>query len=131
MTDQPALQSLAHAAERYFDLMYDCDVARFDAVFAPSAQLHGFRDGQMSLLTAHDYKAVLAARPSPKSKGAPREQEILLIDVASPTQAVVKVRVRIDAIVYVDYLNYHRIDGHWLITAKSFHVERRHEAAAG
>jgi hypothetical protein len=55
----------------------------------------------------------------------------LLVDFASPAQAVVKVRVRIDAILYLDYLSYHRIDGAWLITAKSFHVEHRYEAAAG
>jgi hypothetical protein len=45
MTD---IQDLGAALERYFDLMYDCDVANFDRVFAPSAQLHGFREGAMS-----------------------------------------------------------------------------------
>jgi hypothetical protein len=44
---------------------------------------------------------------------------------------VVKVRVRIDAILYLDYLSYHCIDGAWLITAKSFHVERRYDAPMG
>ena len=42
---------------------------------------------------------------------------------------MVKVRVRIDAVQYLDYLSLHRIKGSWLITAKSFHVERRFEAA--
>ena len=45
------------------------------------------------------------------------------MDVASRDQALVKVRVRINAILYVDYLSYHRIDGDWLITSKAFHVE--------
>jgi hypothetical protein len=39
------------------------------------------------------------------------------------------VRVRIDTIQYLDYLSYHFIDGAWLITAKSFHIEKRYEAA--
>jgi hypothetical protein len=43
---------------------------------------------------------------------------------------MVKVRVRIDAVQYLDYLSYHCIDGAWLITAKSFHIERRYEAAS-
>ena len=64
---------------------------------------------------------------TPKSKGAPRQQEILLVDFASPTQALVKVRVRMDTTLYVDYLSFHLIGGNWLVTAKSFHIERRFE----
>ena len=128
MPDRAACDSLLHAVERYFDLMFDSDLSRFDHVFASSAQLHGLRDGNLRLLPAQDYKNALASGPSPKSKGAPRQQEILLMDLASPTQGVVKVRVRVDAILYLDYLSYHCINGAWLITAKSFHVEHRYEA---
>jgi hypothetical protein len=41
---------------------------------------------------------------------------------------MVKVRVRIDTVQYIDYLSFHCIKGNWLITAKSYHVERRFEA---
>jgi hypothetical protein len=131
MPDRATFDSVLNAVDRYFDLMFDSDVSRFDEVFASSAQLHGLRDGNLRLLPAQDYKNVLASGPSPKSKGAPRQQEILLIDFASPAQAMVKVRVRIDAILYLDYLSYHCIDGAWLITAKSFHVEHRNDARTG
>jgi hypothetical protein len=126
MTESPVVVHLLEAVERYFALMYDSDVSHFDRVFAPSAQLHGFRDAELRILPAPDYRKMLASTPSPKAKNAPRFQEVLLVDVASSTQAVVKVRVRIDALQYVDYLAYHRIDDSWLITAKSFHVERRY-----
>jgi putative lumazine-binding protein len=129
MPDQPA-QSLLDAVERYLDLMFDGDVSRFGDVFAPSAQLHGLRDGNLRRLTAQEFKNALATGPSPKSKNAPRQQEVLLVDFASSTQALVKVRVRIDALLYLDYLAWHRIDGAWLVTAKSFHIERRFEANA-
>jgi Putative lumazine-binding len=127
MSDRSAFQSLLDAVERYFDLMFDFDVSRFDDVFASSAQLHGWRDGNLRLLSAQEYKKVLIAGPSPKSGNAPRQQEILLVDLASPTQALAKVRVRIGPILYLDYLAYHRIGGAWFITAKSFHVEHRYE----
>ena len=81
-------------------------------------------------MSAQDYKAILASTASPKYRNAPRLEKILLIDFASTTQALVKVRVRIDAIQYLDYLSYHLLDDEWLITAKSFHVERRYDAAA-
>lgn len=127
MPDCPTVQSLLAAVEGYFDLMYDNDVSRFDQVFTPSAQLHGLRDGQLRLLPAQDYRNALASGPSPKAKSAPRHQEILLVDFASAAQAVVKVRVRIDTLQYLDYLSYHCIEGLWLITAKSFHIERRYD----
>jgi hypothetical protein len=129
MNENPEIEPLLAAVERYFALMYDNDVSRFGEVFAPTAQLHGFHDGTLRIIPAADYRDNLASRPSPQSKHAPRLQEVLLVDFASPTQALVKVRVRIDTRQYLDYLSWHCIDGAWRITAKSFHVERKYEAA--
>ena len=117
------VDALRQAVRRYFNLMYDSDVSCFDRVFWSTAQLYGVRQGEMRLLTAQAYRDALSHTPSPRSQNAPRHEEILLIDVASRSQALVKVRVRINAILYVDYLSYHRIDGDWLITSKSSHVE--------
>jgi Putative lumazine-binding len=130
MTDTAMHQALLSAVERYFETMFDGDVARFDRVFAPTAQLHGLRDGRLRVLPAAEYRKLLETTASPKSNGAPRHQEILLVDFTSPTQALVKVRVRIDSILYVDYLSFHLVGGEWLVTAKSFHIERRFEAVA-
>lgn len=124
MSDHPVIEGLNQAVNRYFDLMYESDVSRFDRVFRSSAQLHGFREGQMTMWPAQRFKESLAGRPSPQSLNAPREEEILLMDFASADQALVKVRVRINTVVFVDYLIYHRIDGDWLITSKAYHVER-------
>lgn len=128
-SDPESIRSLTEAVQRYFDLMYDGDTAGFDRVFRSTAQLHGFREGAMTVWPAETYKGVLAGRASPKSLNAPREEEILLMDFAAATQALVKVRVRIHATVFVDYLTYHRIDGVWLITAKAYHAERTVAAA--
>ena len=40
MPDHTICHSLLDAVERYFDLMFDSEVSRFDEVFASSAQLH-------------------------------------------------------------------------------------------
>ena len=130
MIDVATHKSLIAAVEQYFDTMFDSDVGRFDQVFAPSAQLHGLRDGNLRILPAAEYRTLLASSSSQKSKNAPRHQEILLVDFASPCQALVKVRVRVDAILYLDYLSFHLIDGAWRITAKSFHIERRFDQQA-
>jgi len=124
MSDRSTILALLEAIERYFDLMFDNDVSRFERVFAPTAQLHGLRDDALRLLPSAEYRSALASRQSPQSKGAPRVQEILSLDFASPSQAMAKVRVRIDQLQYLDYLAFHLVEGRWLITAKSFHVER-------
>lgn len=118
-----ATQELTEAVQLYLDLMYDCDVAKFDRVFAPTSQLHGFREGKMTCWPAAQYKEILAGRKSPKALGAPREEQILLLDLASPTQALAKVRVRINDMRFVDYLSYHKIGASWVITAKAYHLE--------
>lgn len=123
MAENAATRGLTDAVRRYFDLMYDCDVTNFAQVFRSTAQLHGFREGEMTVWDAASYKDILSKRQSPKSQGAPREEEVLLIDFASATQALVKVRVRIGAPRFVDYLTFHRFGEDWLITSKAYHVE--------
>jgi hypothetical protein len=123
MTAQSNVQSLLAVIQSYFDLMYDCDVSRFEQVFAPTAQLHGFREGKMTRWTAKEYREILSDRQSPKSIDAPREEQVLLLDFASFTQALAKVRVRLATAVFQDYLTYHLIDGRWLITSKGYHLE--------
>jgi hypothetical protein len=120
--DRDCFAALNGALQKYFDLMYDCDTSRFGEVFAPSVQLHGFRDGKMMVWPAPIYRDILDQRQPPKSLNAARTDEILLIDFASATQALTKVRLKIHAMVFVDYLTWHRIDGKWLITSKGFHL---------
>jgi hypothetical protein len=119
-----AVNELVEALQKYFALMYDCNVAHFDEVFAATAQLHGYRDGKMLCWTASEYKEVLKGRQSPLSLGSPRQDRILLIDIASESQAFAKVEVRIHAAIYHDYLTYHKIDGRWIITSKGYHLMR-------
>ncbi len=102
--DRSRLESLLAAVQKYFDLMYDCDTSRFGEVFRPTAHLHGFRDGEMAAWSADVYKDILNKRQSPKAQHAPREDEILCVDFASPLMALVKVRVRIATSVFIDYL---------------------------
>ena len=43
-----------------------------------------------------------------------------MIDFASAEQDLVKVRVRIDQIHYLDYLCFHYVESTWRVTAKCF-----------
>ena len=114
---------LMSSIQDYFDLMYDCDTSHFDRVFQSTVQLHGYRDGQMVSWSAPVYRDILDKRVSPRSIGAARMDKILMIDLVSDAMAFVKVRVRIAAMTFVDYLTWHRITDRWLITSKGFHLE--------
>ena len=124
MIDHSGIKELTAAVQRYFDLCYDSDTSRFDQIFRPTAQLHGIRNGELQMLSAQAFKDAVANQPSLKSRNLPRLEEVLLMDVTSPTQAFVKVRVKWNATIYIDCLTYHRGDGDWLITSKGFHIER-------
>ena len=91
------------------------------AVFAGTAQLHGFREGAMQCWPAAQYKEILAGRTSPKAQGAVKDSKVLMLDFTSDTQALAKVSVRIGEMVFVDYLSYHKIGGNWLVTSKAYH----------
>ncbi|MDP1601795.1 MAG: nuclear transport factor 2 family protein [Legionella sp.] len=122
MSENHAKQEVEAAVRRYFELMYDCDMSKFNNVFRDTAQLHGFREGQLTMWPASQYRQILSERQSPKSIGATREEEILLIDFASDSQALAKVKVRINTAVFIDYLTFHKINGQWLITSKAYHL---------
>jgi hypothetical protein len=63
-------------------------------VFHSTAHLHGFRGGERVTFSAQTFKDTMTSRPSVQSRNIPREDQILLVDFASTTQALVKVRVR-------------------------------------
>ena len=121
--------TLLQALQRYFDLMYECDTAKFQEVFSPDAQLQGIREGRLVTWSYETYKGILEARQSPKSLGARREEQLLLCDFASRTQALTKIRVRINGTVFLDYLTWHRVAGAWRISSKAYHVESIDDAA--
>lgn len=59
------------ALQKYLDLMYDCDTSRFDQVFRPTAQLHGFRDREMQVWPMDVYRDMPDRRQSPKIPECP------------------------------------------------------------
>jgi hypothetical protein len=118
------IQAIASAVSAYLDLMYDADDHLFPEVFHETCHIHGMRDGRLTAWSASEFRNVMRGRPSPAAMKSPREQEILNIEHTAPDLASAKVRVRIGQIGFLDHLIFHRIDGKWLVTAKSFHVAR-------
>jgi hypothetical protein len=128
MTPEPyALRSaeafgeLAQTAQRYFDMIYNGDMSLFDTVFHSDARLFTIENGEPVFRSLDDYRTILSQRTSPAALGAPREDELIAIDVASPTQALIKLKLRIDQAAFLDYLTLLRVNDGWRIVSKTYH----------
>ncbi|WP_316679628.1 nuclear transport factor 2 family protein, partial [Ralstonia chuxiongensis] len=116
-----SLPSLITAVNTYFDALYECDLPKFDQVFHQSCSLFDASNGIFTAMPIPNYREIIAHRKSPKSAGQQREDRLISIDFLSPDSAVVKVRLRIHDKVFVDHLNFMRVDQRFMIVAKLWH----------
>jgi Putative lumazine-binding len=115
-----AFRELGEAAQFYLDMLYACDPEMVDGIFHPRAQLCTPEDGSLVFRSVEVYKEVLRGRVSPKSKGAPREDQLITLDLATPTVGSIKVKMRINDLVFIDYLSMVKVDVGWRIVAKTY-----------
>ncbi len=104
----------------YFEVLQTQEMALFDRVFHPDSVLYSQQDGQVTVRPFATYRQMVQSRQSPASQGSPRQEEVLLIDVLSPSMAVVKVRLRLFNNIMEDHLNLMKHEGQWRIYAKHF-----------
>ena len=115
-------RGITELVERYFDLLYTSDLELFDQVFDGQAQLYGLANGAPVVWPAAKYRAIIKGRESPQVLGAKREQEIIQVDLASATQAFAKVKVRINEMLFIDYLTALKLTDGWRIVSKTYHL---------
>jgi len=116
-------QGLYTAIETYFDAIYFCDVEKLDQVFHATSSLFDVDEGKVFTDPIASFRKDVAARPSPASKGQPREEEIIMIDWLSKDAATVKIRLLAHKNVFVDHLCFVRGPGGWEIVSKVWHLE--------
>ncbi len=120
-TDEVA-REVRHLVQQYFDLLYTSNLDLFDSVFDGQAQLYGLADGAPVVWPAAKYRAIINGRESPQALGATREEEIIQLDFASPTQAFAKVKVRINKMLFLDYLTALKLAKGWRIVSKTYQL---------
>lgn len=117
-----SIDAIQSTLQTYFDVMYDCDMAKFDDVFHPACSL--FTAGGASLVVRPfaAYREEMKARTPPRSLGQSRALEtIAKIDMLSPDIALAQVRVQIHDKLFADNLNLVRVGGRWMVVAKIYH----------
>lgn len=111
---------LEAAVRLYFDVLYDCDLAKFDALFHPTCNLYTVQDGKETVTPLSRYREIIATRQSPASVGQPREERLEAILTLSDEAALVVVAVRIHDNRYRDHLGFIRGQDGWRIASKIY-----------
>lgn len=114
---------IVEALTRYFDGLHHSDAGKLAGVFHPQAVYACATEGSLTHLTMDAYLPMVAARPSPASRGEPRRDRIVSIEFAGPVAALARVECAIGPKLFTDLISFVRLDGEWRIIAKVFHFD--------
>lgn len=116
--DITAIQS---TLQTYFDVMYECDMEKFDQVFHPSCSLFTAGGAELVVKPCAQYRSEMSTRTPPKSRAQSRDKErIIKIDFLSDDMALAQVRVQIHDKLFADNLNLVKIGPRWMVVAKIY-----------
>jgi hypothetical protein len=116
-----SVREILELTETYFDMLYSSDTKLADRVFHGGARLCTMERELPVFRSLEDYKHILRERPPPKSVDAPRDDRLISLDLASAATALVKVEMRVNAMLIVDYLSMMKLETGWRIVAKTYH----------
>jgi putative lumazine-binding protein len=107
----------------YFDGLYYSDASLLERAFHPKAHYACATEGALAYHTMETYLPIVAARPSPASRGEARTDEVVAITFAGPVTAFVQARCAIGPKNFTDFLTLIQLDGQWRIISKVFHFD--------
>jgi 4-oxalocrotonate tautomerase len=119
----PRFATIVEVLGRYFDGLHHSDAAGLGRVFHPQALYACASAGSLTHMTMDAYLPMVAARPSPASRGEARRDRILSIAFAGPVTALATVECAIAEKRFTDLLSLVLLDGEWRIIAKVFHFD--------
>ena len=113
------------AVQSYLDGLHEGDADKLAGVFHPTSSLTYEEGGALTPIPRDQWLKAVRERPSAKSRGLPRHDHVLQIDLATPTMAFVKLKCALPPLFFTDYLSFLKIDGRWQVAQKVFARQRR------
>ena len=107
----------------YLDILYKGDKGLIESVFLQEATVSSVSDGKIISINMDGFRERIATRSSPESVGETRQDKIIMIDISSPTTAIVKLECMILKNHYTDYLSLIKVSEKWGIISKVFHMK--------
>jgi hypothetical protein len=123
---------VAAVLQIYFDGLHHSDTGRLKQVFHPLAHYvtateAADQGGEPLHLTMAQYFPIVAARPSPASRGEARRDRIVSLEFAGPVTALARVECAIGPKFFTDLLTLIFVGGRWQIISKVFHFDLEKE----
>ena len=118
----PEFSEIMTLVAQYFDGLYDGDVATLSRIFHERSRLHVILDGKLVEIEFAPYMDIVRNRPSPRSQGAERRDEVVMVSQTSPGTAFVVVSLLLAGKSYTDQLSLLKDGGRWQIMSKVYHL---------
>jgi Putative lumazine-binding len=123
MTDTADVKAIEGVIQAYLDGLYESDADKIASVFHPTSALTSVTNDELVITPRDQWLDNVRTRPSPKQRGLPRHDHVLIVDRVSPTMAYVKLKCAIPPRFFTDQLSLLKIDGRWQIAQKVFMTE--------
>jgi hypothetical protein len=118
-------KAITETVQLYLDGLYEGDTDKIAKAFHPTSSLASEDNGVLTQLPRAEWLERVRNRPSGKSQGLARHDEILQIDQSSPTTAFVKLKCQLPPRFFTDYLLLLKVDGRWQVAQKVFTTDVR------
>jgi hypothetical protein len=126
MTGTDDVKLIEGVIQTYLDGLYESDADKIASAFHPTSALTSVgNDGELVITPRDIWLDNVRTRTSPKQRGLTRHDQVLSIDLVSPTMAYVKLNCAIPPRFFTDQLSLLKIDGRWQIAQKVFATEIR------
>lgn len=116
------IKLIKHTINLYFKGTYQGDIAQLKRAFHPEIRITGSLNGQFYDWTLTEFIERVTDVPTAENKGELYNKEILFLDQTNDA-AIVKARVVVGSLIFIDYITLLKINGEWLIRNKSFATE--------
>lgn len=116
------IKRIKNQVNLYFKGTYQGDISQLERAFHPQARITGLIDQQYFDWTLAEFTTRVTAKPTAENKNEPYDKEIIFVDKVN-NAAMVKARVVVGSLVFIDYITLLKINGEWIIRNKSFTVE--------
>jgi hypothetical protein len=119
-----AHQEIEEVLQKYGKGVHHGDGASLKEAFHPQATIGGYYKGHLILDTRDDFVKSIESMPIPATQGEPYDKQTTSIEVAG-NAATASMRERYQGLIFTNYFNLLKLNGHWSIINKTFSHEPR------
>jgi hypothetical protein len=119
------IETIEKVVWTYLDGLHEGDTAKLAQAFHEVSHLYSMENGGVADLPRAKWLEFVKGRPSAKSRGLPRTDRIISIDLSGPETSFVKLECSIPPRYFTDYLLLLKLEEGWRIVSKSFRTVTR------